>query len=184
MVSATPSGGWLQSSPVIPGARLLPRHARADVLARRGPSGLARARQAAAHHADAVDGAARRRALSGLGHAGRRPAGSMDHADVPAPRPCRHEPARGDRRAGLALRTFPVVVLAAHGASRRANGRRPRAEARRSTNWNAAATSSKSDPTGRRAGSPRRRATAGAAEPPPIRAACRAMPRGGEFSSH
>ena len=28
MVSSTPSGGWLQSSPVIPGARLLPRHAR------------------------------------------------------------------------------------------------------------------------------------------------------------
>ena len=51
MVSATPSGGWLQSSPVIPGARLLPRHAGADVLARGRPSGLARARQAAAHDA-------------------------------------------------------------------------------------------------------------------------------------
>ena len=87
MVSATPSGGWLQSSPVDPGARLLPRHARADVLARRGPSRRARARQAAAHDADADAGAARRRALPRLGLARRRPAGPVDHAVVPAPRP-------------------------------------------------------------------------------------------------
>ena len=33
MVSATPSGGWLQSSPVIPELGFLPRHPRADVLA-------------------------------------------------------------------------------------------------------------------------------------------------------
>ena len=38
MVSATPSGGWLQSSPTIPETRLLPRHPRAAVLARGGPS--------------------------------------------------------------------------------------------------------------------------------------------------
>ena len=44
-----------------PGTRLLPRHARPDVLARGRPSGLARARQAAAHHAFADAGAARRR---------------------------------------------------------------------------------------------------------------------------
>src|SRR5262245_61718208 len=35
-------------------------------------------------------------------------------------------------------------------------------------------------PTGARAGSPPPRATAGAAAPPPIRAACRPMPRDGE----
>ena len=44
MVSATPSGGWLQSSPVIPGARLAARHARADVLARGRAALVARGR--------------------------------------------------------------------------------------------------------------------------------------------
>ncbi len=53
MISATPSGGWLQSSPVIPGTRLLPRQPRADVLARGKPPGGAGARQATAHHAAA-----------------------------------------------------------------------------------------------------------------------------------
>ena len=37
------------------------------------------------------------------------------------------EPAGGDRRAGLALRAFPDLVLAAHRAPRRAGGREPRA---------------------------------------------------------
>ena len=41
---------------------------------------------------------------------------------------CRHEPAGGDRRAGLALRAFPVLVLAAHRAARRARGGGPLAE--------------------------------------------------------
>ena len=42
MVSATPSGGWLQSSPVIPGLGFLPGHARPDVLAAAGlPNSLA-----------------------------------------------------------------------------------------------------------------------------------------------
>ena len=43
LVSATPSGGWLQSSPVDRRARLAARHARPDVLARGGPSDVARA---------------------------------------------------------------------------------------------------------------------------------------------
>ena len=47
MISATPSGGWLQSSPVIPGTRLLPRQPRADVLAR-GKSSRPRWRRASA----------------------------------------------------------------------------------------------------------------------------------------
>ena len=157
-----------------PGARLLPRHAGADVLARRGPSGRARAGQAAAHDAVADPGAARRRALSRLGHARRRPAGPVDHAVLPAPCPCRHEPAAGDRRAGLAHRAFPDPR----------SGRAPRAPAcwwsraacrrRRSRNCSGAAISSRSAPTGRRAGSPPPPATASAAAPPPIRAACRA----------
>ena len=128
MVTSTPSGGWLQSSPVIPelGFGLGTRDA--DVLAGGRPSGLARAGQAAAHHAVADAGAARRRALSRLGLARRRPAGPVDHAVLPAPRPRRHESAGGDRRAGLALRAFPDLVLAAHRAPRRAADREARAE--------------------------------------------------------
>ena len=53
-------------------------------------------------------GAARRRALSRLGLARRRPAGPVDHAVLPAPRPLRPQSAGGDRRAGLAHRAFPV----------------------------------------------------------------------------
>src|SRR6202042_1471874 len=82
---------------------------------------------AAAHDSLADHGAPRWRALPRLGLARRRRPGSMDHADVPAPRPLRHESAGSDRRAGLAFRTFPELVLAAYLASRRARARRPRA---------------------------------------------------------
>ena len=70
MVAATPSGGWLQSSPVDPGTRLLPRHARRRCSGSTRASGRARARQAAAHDAVADPGAARRRALPRLGTPG------------------------------------------------------------------------------------------------------------------
>ena len=159
-------------------ARLLPRHPRANVLARRRASGGAGAGQAAAHHAVADARLARRRAVSRLGHARRRSAGPMDHAVLPAPRSRQAEPARGDRRAGLALRALSVLVLAARGAPRRAGGRRPRAARRPSPSSSAAAISSKLVRIGRKAGSPPPRATAAAAAPPPIRAACRATPRG------
>ena len=84
MVSATPSGGWLQSSPVIAELGFC-LGTRVNVLARRKSSGGAGARQAAAHHADADARAARRRALPCLGYARRRPAGPMDHAVFSAP---------------------------------------------------------------------------------------------------
>ncbi len=61
-------------------------------------------------------GAARRRAVSRLGFARRRSAGSVDHAVLPAPRPLQPQSPGGDRRAGLALRAFPDLVLAAHRA--------------------------------------------------------------------
>ena len=54
-----------------PRARVLPRHARADVLARGGPAGVAGGRAAAAHDALAVAGAARRRHGAGVRHARR-----------------------------------------------------------------------------------------------------------------
>ena len=77
MVAATPSGGWLQSSPVIPELGFCLGTRAPDVLARGGSAGEPRAGQAAAHHADPVAGAARRRAVHGLRHAGRRPAGPV-----------------------------------------------------------------------------------------------------------
>ena len=73
-----------------PGTRLLPRQPRADVLAGGKPSRIAGAGQTPAHHAVADHGAARRRAVSGLGLARRRPAGSMDHAVLSAARPCQN----------------------------------------------------------------------------------------------
>jgi gamma-glutamyltranspeptidase/glutathione hydrolase len=68
--SATPSGGWLQSSPTIPGARLPARHPRADVLARPGASERARPREAAAHDAVSLARAPRRRAYLAFGTPG------------------------------------------------------------------------------------------------------------------
>src|SRR5204863_8546238 len=97
----------------------LPRDPRPDVLAGGRPSGVACAGQAATHDTVADLGAARRRCLPRLGLARRRPAGPVDHAVLPAPRPRRDEFTGGDRRTGLALRAFPDLVLAAHLAARR-----------------------------------------------------------------
>ena len=71
MVSATPSGGWLQSSPVIPGAGLLPGHPGADVHPHPGAARHARAGQAAADDAHAEPRAAGPRAVPGVRHARR-----------------------------------------------------------------------------------------------------------------
>ena len=71
MVSATPSGGWLQSSPVIPRTRLLSRHASADVLVGARPAGKSGTGQTAAHHPESVVRLPRRRTLYAVRHAGR-----------------------------------------------------------------------------------------------------------------
>ena len=86
LVSATPSGGWLQSSPVI-GARLAARHASPDVLARGGAPGIPGAGQASPDDAVPVDRAAGRRAVPRVRDAGRRPAGPVVPACLPQPRP-------------------------------------------------------------------------------------------------
>ena len=83
------------------------------------PASLA-PRQAAAHDAVAVAGAARRRARAGVRHAGRRPAGPVVAAVLPRPRRVRARPAGGDRRADVPPRPLPVLVLPARGASRAA----------------------------------------------------------------
>ena len=69
-----------------PRPRLLPGHPRPDVHAGAGLRQLAGAAPAAAHHAVAEPGAARRRALPGVRHAGRRPAGPVVAAVLPEPR--------------------------------------------------------------------------------------------------
>ena len=127
MVSSTPSGGWLQSSPVIPELGFcLGTRAQMFWLDENHPAALD-AGKAAAHDIVADARAARRRILSRLGLARRRPAGPVDHAILPAPRARENEPAGSDRRAGLALRAFPDLVLAAHRAPGRAGGGIPRA---------------------------------------------------------
>ena len=112
MVSSTPSGGWLQSSPMIPelgfclGTRaqqfwLNEGHPNAiGPASGRAPRCRRRWRCATASR---ISPGARRAATSR----------SVDRAVLLAPCPLRHEPAGGDRRAGLALRALPELVLAA-----------------------------------------------------------------------
>ena len=113
MVSATPSGGWLQSSPVIPELRILHGHARADVLAEAGPAQQPGAGQASAHHSVAELCAARRQAVDGVRHAGRRAAGPMGADVLPAHGPPQHGHPGSDRRAVLPYRALAVELLAA-----------------------------------------------------------------------
>src|SRR6202012_272819 len=96
------------------GPGLFHYHPAADDLAGRGRPWLRAARHAAVHHAFARHGVARRRAVYGVRYAGRRPAGSMDGGVFPASRRLRYESARSDRRAVLAYRSFPGLVLATH----------------------------------------------------------------------
>ena len=110
-----------------PGTRLAARHARADVLAGGRPARIAGSRQTAALYPVGRHGPARRQTIHDLGHARRRSAGPVELPVLPAPRPPRqrhaaYEHAGGDRRAGLAHRAFPAVVLAAHRAPRRTGG--------------------------------------------------------------
>jgi gamma-glutamyltranspeptidase/glutathione hydrolase len=123
MISATPSGGWLQSSPTIPAlgfclgtrAQMFLAAGRAAVLA--GPG------SAAADHAQPVTGAARRRAADRVRHPRRRPAGPVAAVLLPGPHRRWARPAGRDRRPGLALDRLPVVVRAARLGAGRA-GRR------------------------------------------------------------
>ena len=125
MVAATPSGGWLQSSPVIPELGFgLSTRAQMFWLEEGLPASLAPG-QAATHHVVPLARAARRPAVPGVRHAGRRPAGPVGAARVPAPRPLRHEPAGGDRRAGIPHRACAELVLSARSAPRPPRARRP-----------------------------------------------------------
>ena len=126
MVSATPSGGWLQSSPMIPELGFcLGTRAQQFWLDEGHPAALAPGKRPRTTLTPTM---ALRDGEPYLAWGS--PGGDQQdqwtaqfflrhvHAD---------EPAGGDRRAGLALRAFPVVVLAARGAPRRARGRGPAA---------------------------------------------------------
>ena len=133
-----------------PRARLLPRHAGADVLARGGPAELARAAQAAADDALAHARPPRRRD-AGLRHAGRRPAGPVVARLLPDARPLRPERAGGDRRADVPHRALPGVVLPAAAAAADAAAREPLPAARPRTSCGGAGTSSSARSRGRSA---------------------------------
>ena len=133
MVSSTPSGGWLQSSPVIPELGFcLGTRAQMFWLEEGHPASLApgkRPRTTLSPTLALRDG----EAVHGMGFARRRSAGSVDHAVLCAPRSRQAQLAGSDRRAGVAFRTLSDLVLAAHGTSRRAAGRRAACRRRRAT---------------------------------------------------
>ena len=132
MVAATPSGGWLSSSPVDPGSSGFSLNTRLQMTwLDDGVPGQVAPAPAPLHDAFAVDRAARRRAAPGVRHARRRPAGPVVAHLLPAPRAARHEPAGGDRLPVLAREPLPRLVLAARDdvepdhASSRASRTRP-----------------------------------------------------------
>src|SRR5690242_17670182 len=106
-------------------ARVLPWHARPDVLARGGPAEFAATRGTAAHDAVAVIRAAQRRTVDGVRNPGRRRAGPVVAAVLPERGARRHEPAGGDRRASVPVDARARLVRAAPGASGRAHHRKP-----------------------------------------------------------
>ena len=123
LVSATPSGGWLQSSPVIP-ALGFPLGTRAQMfwLERGLPNSLAPGKRPRTTLTPSL-------ALRGgvptlaFGTPGRRPAGAVAAVLLAAARPRGTGPAGGDRRAGLAHHRVPVVVLPARVDGGRGRGR-------------------------------------------------------------
>ena len=176
MVSSTPSGGWLQSSPVIPELGFcLGTRAQMFWLDEEHPAALApgkRPRTTLSPTLALRDG----EPYLAWGSPGGDQQDQWIDAVFPAPRPCRHEPAGGDRRAGLALRAFPVVVLAAQARpgvlvveSRVARSDNQRT-ARGAAMWS---RSGRAWSEGRLTAASR---VGRAAAPPPIRAACRATP--------
>ena len=113
MISATPSGGWLYGSPVIP-ALGWPLGTRAQMfwLEEGLPSSL-RPGCTSAHDLVAGPRTPRRQAVARLGNAGRRPAGAVGVPRLSAPRRSRAEPAGGDRRARVPHRSPDLVLLPA-----------------------------------------------------------------------
>ena len=144
MISATPSGGWLYGSPVVP-ALGWPLGTRAQMfwLEEGLPSSLrpgARPRTTLSPGLALRDG----KAVAGLGDARRRPAGAVGIPRVPPPPRPRAEPAGGDRCTRVPHRPPDLVVLSTRlhdeggrgrgevlaGGDRRPESARPRAPGR------------------------------------------------------
>ena len=130
MISATPSGGWLQSSPVIPDLGFcLGSRAQMFWLEENHPASLApgkRPRTTLSPTMALRDG----EPYLAWGSPGGDQQDQWITQFFLRHVHCQDEPAGGDRRPGLALRAFPDLVLAAHRAPRRARGREPRAQGR------------------------------------------------------
>ena len=125
MISATPSGGWLQGSPVVPGLGF-PISTRGQMcwLEHGHPTTLrpnTRPRITLSPTLVTREG----RAVARDRHAGRRSAGAMDPHGVPAPGASPHEPAAGDRRADVHLEARGAVVPSASVRAGAADRRRP-----------------------------------------------------------
>jgi gamma-glutamyltranspeptidase / glutathione hydrolase len=124
MVSATPSGGWLQSSPVVPGLGFcLGTRAQMFTLTPGLPATLAPGKRPRPTLST-------NRAVPGVRHARRRPAGPVVAAVLPQSRAGRDEPAAGDRLPVVPLRAHAVVVLPAPGSAPRARRRVARGDRR------------------------------------------------------
>ena len=111
MVSATPSGGWLHSSPLIP-ALGFPLGTRLQMMTLQpGFPTTLHAGSTPTDHVVAVHGVCRRRDRPRLRDTRRRPAGPVA-ADLPArPSARRDEPAGGDRRTELPHHGVPQLLL-------------------------------------------------------------------------
>ncbi|MGX1366377.1 gamma-glutamyltranspeptidase/glutathione hydrolase [Streptomyces canus] len=127
MVAATPSGGWLQSNPVVPELGFPLGNPAPDDLAGGGPAELPHTRPPPPHHPHALHRPAGRRARPGLRYARRGPAGPVAAPLLPGRRPAlpgprRPRPPGRDRRPQLAQRQLPGVVLSARDAAREPHG--------------------------------------------------------------
>src|SRR5271166_4500390 len=107
-----------------PGTRFSPGNASPNVLAGGRLAVKPDPRRKAAHHPLAHASRARRRALSRLRLAGRRPAGSVDAAAPSAPFSSSIEPPRVDRFADVQQRAFPRLLHAARREAGRALDRK------------------------------------------------------------
>ena len=119
LVSATPSGGWLHGSPIVPGLGFcLGTRAQMFWLTEGLPNSLEPGKRPRTTLTPTLV-APRRRALHGDRDAGRRHAGAVAARRSARPPPLRAQPAGGDRRPELPLQPHAELVLPPRGASER-----------------------------------------------------------------